>query len=37
VSDRYTYDRVVDRDQPEPVRKKRPWEMLKGGKAKKGA
>jgi hypothetical protein len=36
VSDRYVYDRVTDRDQPEPVRKKRPWEALKG-KTKKGA
>lgn len=36
VSDRYVYDRVKDRDQPEPARKKRPWEALKG-KTKKGA
>ena len=36
VSDRYVYDRVKDRDQPEPARKKRPWEALKGEK-KKGA
>lgn len=36
VSDRYTYDRVKDRDQPEPARKKRPWETVKG-KTKKGA
>lgn len=36
VSDRYVYDRIVDRDQPEPARKKRPWEALKG-KTKKGA
>jgi hypothetical protein len=36
VSDRYVYDRVTDRDQPEPARKKRPWEALKG-KTKKGA
>ena len=36
VSDRYVYDRVKDRDQPEPARKKRPWEALKD-KTKKGA
>lgn len=36
VSDRYVYDRIVDRDQPQPARKKRPWEVLKG-KTKKGA
>jgi hypothetical protein len=36
VSDRYVYDRVVGRDHPEPARKKRPWEVLKG-KTKKGA
>ncbi|HUS19212.1 MAG TPA: hypothetical protein VMZ25_06145 [Terriglobales bacterium] len=36
VSDRYVYDRVKDRDQPEPARKKRPWEALKGT-TKKGA
>lgn len=36
VSDRYVYDRIVDRDQPAPERKKRPWESLKG-KSKKGA
>ena len=36
VSDRYVYDRVKDRDQPEPARKKRPWEALKS-KTKKGA
>ena len=33
VSDRYEYDRVKDRDQPEPKRPKRPWE--KEPKAKK--
>ena len=26
VSDRYVYDRVKDRDQPEPERPTRPWE-----------
>lgn len=26
VSDRYVYDRVVDRDEPETARPKRPWE-----------
>lgn len=26
VSDTYEYDRVVDRDRPEPSRPKRPWE-----------
>src|SRR5437763_11165386 len=26
VSDRYVYDRVTDRDTPEPTRPKRPWE-----------
>ena len=36
VSDRYVYDRIVGRDQPEPARKKRPWEAVKG-KTKKGA
>ena len=33
VSDNYMYDRVKDRDQPEPKRPKRPWE--KEPKAKK--
>lgn len=27
VSDRYVYDRVVDRDQPEAERPKRPWQV----------
>jgi hypothetical protein len=27
VSDRYVYDRVVDRDQPEALRPKRPWQV----------
>ncbi|MEO6119951.1 MAG: hypothetical protein ABIP12_04610 [Terriglobales bacterium] len=36
TSDKYVYDRILDRDQPEPARKKRPWEALKG-KTKKGA
>ena len=27
VSSEYVYDRVVDRDQPEPARPKRPWEQ----------
>ena len=27
VSDRYVYDRVVDRDNPETTRKKRAWEQ----------
>src|SRR5215471_5614102 len=26
VSESYQYDRIVDRDKPEPERKKRPWE-----------
>jgi hypothetical protein len=30
VSDRYNYDRVKDRDEPEPERPKRPWEKVKG-------
>jgi hypothetical protein len=30
VSDRYVYDRVKDRDEPEPARPKRPWEKVKG-------
>jgi hypothetical protein len=34
VSDRYVYDRVQDRDEPEPKRPVRPWEK---GKNKKGA
>jgi hypothetical protein len=27
VSDSYQYDRIVDRDQPEAARPKRPWEL----------
>src|ERR1700758_4161922 len=27
VSESYQYDRIVDRDKPEPERKKRPWEI----------
>ncbi|HXY49042.1 MAG TPA: hypothetical protein VEI01_06290 [Terriglobales bacterium] len=27
VSESYHYDRIVDRDKPEPERKKRPWEL----------
>ena len=27
VSDSYYYDRIVDRDKPEPEREKRPWEI----------
>ena len=29
VSDRYVYDRVAGRDNPEPARPKRPWDMLR--------
>jgi hypothetical protein len=29
VSDRYVYDRIVERDKPEPERKKRPWDKVK--------
>jgi hypothetical protein len=29
VSESYQYDRIVDRDKPEPERKKRPWETAK--------
>ena len=29
VSDRYVYDRVVGRDNPEPARPKRPWDTLR--------
>ena len=35
VSDRYVYDRVVDRDQPEATRPKRPWQV--GAETKPGA
>ena len=39
VSDRYVYDRVKDRDEPEPERPKRPWEKAtsKAKKTKKPA
>jgi len=33
VSEAYQYDRIVDRDKPEPERPKRPWEVA-GTKAK---
>jgi len=38
VSDSYRYDRVVDRDEPEASRKKRPWENadVRASAAKKG-
>jgi hypothetical protein len=29
VSEAYHYDRIVDRDKPQPERKKRPWEVAK--------
>jgi len=29
VSEAYQYDRIVDRDKPEPERKKRPWERVR--------
>ena len=35
VSDRYVYDRVADRDQPEATRPKRPWQV--GAELKPGA
>jgi hypothetical protein len=35
VSDRYVYDRVVHRDEPEPERPKRPWEKAKAKTTKK--
>jgi hypothetical protein len=35
VSDRYVYDRVKDREQPEPARPKRPWEKVKGQSKKR--
>ena len=35
VSDRYVYDRVADRDQPEATRPKRPWQV--GAETKPGA
>jgi len=37
VSDRYVYDRVKDRDEPEPERPKRPWEKVKAKNSKKPA
>jgi hypothetical protein len=30
VSEAYQYDRVVDRDKPEPQRPKRPWQVAAG-------
>jgi hypothetical protein len=36
VSDRYVYDRVQDRDAPEPKRPVRPWEKLTGKKKVRG-
>ncbi|MCI0354899.1 MAG: hypothetical protein L0099_07665 [Acidobacteria bacterium] len=35
VSDRYLYDRVADRDQPEAERPKRPWQVDAEPKAKR--
>ncbi|HZQ67230.1 MAG TPA: hypothetical protein VFA68_01825 [Terriglobales bacterium] len=36
VSESYQYDRVVDRDKPEPARPKRPWQVSgAGGRAMK--
>jgi len=35
VSDRYVYDRVKDREQPEAARPKRPWEKVKGESKKR--
>jgi hypothetical protein len=38
VSDSYQYDRIVERDTPEPERKKRPWEVTGAAMAaKKGS
>ena len=37
VSDRYVYDRVVDRETPAPQRKKKPWEALPFKNKKKHA
>jgi hypothetical protein len=37
VSDRYVYDRVKDRDEPEPERPKRPWEKVRAKNSKKPA
>ena len=36
VSESYQYDRIVDRDKPQPERKKRPWEVAGVMTAKKG-
>jgi len=33
VSEAYQYDRVVDRDKPQPDRPKRPWEVARGAAA----
>jgi hypothetical protein len=35
VSDRYMYDRVKDRDEPQPERPVRPWEAKKSGAKKR--
>jgi len=37
VSEAYQYDRVKDRDKPEPQRPKRPWERVKVITSKKKA
>ena len=37
VSEAYVYDRVVDRDKPEPSRPKRPWEKAGAGSKKSRA
>ncbi len=35
VSEAYQYDRIVDRDKPEPERPKRPWEKMQAAVAAK--
>ncbi len=35
VSEAYQYDRIQDRDKPEPERPKRPWQVAGAGKAAK--
>lgn len=37
VSNAYMYDRVEDRDKPEPARPKRPWQQEPGAEAKRRA
>jgi hypothetical protein len=37
VSEAYQYDRVRDRDKPEPQRPKRPWDRVKVIGSKKKA